>query len=168
MTEKYPGYTSHGHPIPGACGIAGQRPKYIARCGGPAICGTCSLDAERYNAPRPDGNESPTMTDQPNTDDVLMAVAKYRREIETAIHHYLAPAADIAPVIAALAAHDRAVAAKAVRDVADWLFDTLEGPLMCTDKCGDPSCPDDIRINFAGGLQRSLHARADRIGAGDE
>lgn len=71
-----------------------------------------------------------------------------------------------------LAAHDREVAAKAraqeLRDVADWLFDTMEGPLMCTDKCGDPKCADDIRINFAGGLQRSLRARADRIGAGDE
>ncbi|RII41903.1 hypothetical protein DWB68_10275 [Galactobacter valiniphilus] len=71
-----------------------------------------------------------------------------------------------------LAARDREVAAKAraqeLRDVADWLFDTMEGPLMCTDKCGDPKCADDIRINFASGLQRSLRARADRIGAGDE
>ena len=61
------GYTSHGHPIPGACGIAGQRPKYVARCGGPRLCGTCSLDAERYNESRPDSNEPPTMTDQTPT-----------------------------------------------------------------------------------------------------
>ena len=66
------GYSNHGHPIPGACVIAGQRPKYVARCGGPGLCGTCSLDAERYNESSPNSNEPPTMTDQtPSTEDDL-------------------------------------------------------------------------------------------------
>ena len=118
MTEKHHGYTNHGHPIPGACGIAGQRPKYVARCGGPRVCGTCSLDAERYNESRPDRNEPPTMTDQtPSTEDVRW---KYR----------CMRVKDGAKDIAAqtefddwLAAHDREVAAQAVRDASPSLRD---------------------------------------------
>ena len=138
MTEKHHGYTNHG-----ACGIAGQRPKYVARRGGPGLCGTCSLDAERYNESRPDSNEPPTMTDQtPSTEDVRW---KYR------CMRVKDGAKDIAAQTefdAWLAAHDREVAAKALRDAVDELAALNEPEVF-------------VR---AGAL---LDARADRIGAGE-
>ena len=154
MTEKHHGYTNHG-----ACGIAGQRPKYVARCGGPRLCGTCSLDAERYNESRPDSNEPPTMTDQaPSTEDVRLlnvltvALADAAQEDDnnfipfTKRTHYAN--AIMAHLEEHRAAHDREVAAKALRDAVDELAALNEPEVF-------------VR---AGAL---LDARADRIGAGE-
>ena len=45
MTEPTrSGWTSHGHPIPGAT-IVGPRPTRVARCGGTMLCATCKTEA---------------------------------------------------------------------------------------------------------------------------
>lgn len=156
MTEKHHGYTNHGHPIPGACGIAGQSPKYVARCGGPRVCGTCSLDAERYNESRPDSNEPPTMTDQtPSTEDVRW---KYR------CMRVKDGAKDIAAQTefdAWLAAHDREVAAKALYDARDdWRKGGWAGTPHHHDRGRD-------RIAAAQYVGNWLDTRADQIEAGE-
>lgn len=40
-------YTSHGHLVSGFTAEGWAAPEAVARCGGPAICGTCGRDAER-------------------------------------------------------------------------------------------------------------------------
>ena len=163
MTEKHHGYTNHGHPIPGACGIAGQRPKYVARCGGPGLCGTCSLDAERYNESRPDSNEPPTMTDQtPSTEDVRW---KYR------CMRVKDGAEDIAAQTefnAWLAAHDREVAAKALREMSRKLVEMRLDPNL------DRHASDYWSGVFQGLLaaeqyvsDEAENARSDRMEAGE-
>lgn len=144
MTEKHPGYTSHGHPIPGACGIAGQRPKYVVRCGGPRFCDTCSWEAERYNESRVDSNEPPTMTDQtPTTEE--HATVRLGTEIQRYAEGF--PRSDFARVSDALATHDRAVKAEALREAADHWQDSA-----------DHNTPADIDPEW-------LRARANRIEA---
>ena len=43
MSQK--SFTSHGHPIPGAPYRPDQRPRNVARCGGPGLCPDCSREA---------------------------------------------------------------------------------------------------------------------------
>ena len=43
MSQK--NFTSHGHPIPGAPYRPDQRPRNVARCGGPGLCPDCSREA---------------------------------------------------------------------------------------------------------------------------
>jgi hypothetical protein len=40
-------WTRHGHSVPGVTVAGSARPNLVARCGGPAICADCALDAER-------------------------------------------------------------------------------------------------------------------------
>lgn len=40
-------YTSHGHQIPGTP-VEGERPKLVARCGGPRLCRQCKSAAQQY------------------------------------------------------------------------------------------------------------------------
>lgn len=53
--------------------------------------------------------------------------------------------------------------AQVLREIADWLFDPSEGPLMCDELCGKPKCPDDIRIHFARDIETALRKKADKI-----
>ena len=43
-------WTRHGHPVDGVTVAGTTRPNLVARCGGPAICKQCALDAERIRA----------------------------------------------------------------------------------------------------------------------
>lgn len=45
-------WTRHGHAVPGVTVIGEKRPP-VARCGGPALCQKCAVDAERIRASRP-------------------------------------------------------------------------------------------------------------------
>jgi len=45
-------YTKHGHHIDGT--VMTNKPKEMARCGGPGVCGPCSIEAASYK-PYPDG-----------------------------------------------------------------------------------------------------------------
>lgn len=57
-TEGGP-WTSHGHPVPGITVVPeppATRPP-VARCGGPALCRQCSVDAERIRAERAGAEE---------------------------------------------------------------------------------------------------------------
>ena len=40
-------YTSHGHQIPGTP-VEGERPKLVARCGGPRLCRQCKSEVQPY------------------------------------------------------------------------------------------------------------------------
>lgn len=44
MSAHHPGWTSHGHRIPGTT-TTGTRPSTVARCGGPSICPQCAAEA---------------------------------------------------------------------------------------------------------------------------
>lgn len=44
-------WTRHGHPVEGVTVYGRNRPA-VARCGGPAICKQCAVDAERIRAER--------------------------------------------------------------------------------------------------------------------
>ena len=46
MAGPFPGWTSHGHPIPGVSRSEDMRPP-IARCGGPRLCVQCAREAVR-------------------------------------------------------------------------------------------------------------------------
>lgn len=39
------GWTSHGHRIDGVASTSARPPVGVARCGGPAMCGTCAKEA---------------------------------------------------------------------------------------------------------------------------
>lgn len=46
-------WTSHGHPVDGVTVVdSADRPRAVARCGGPALCSSCSTEAAemRYQA----------------------------------------------------------------------------------------------------------------------
>lgn len=43
MTERLPGYTTHGHAIEGLIQVG--KPEKVARCGGPGLCTICSRQA---------------------------------------------------------------------------------------------------------------------------
>ena len=47
MSQK--NFTSHGYPIPGAPYRPDQRPRNVARCGGPGLCPDCSREAGHGN-----------------------------------------------------------------------------------------------------------------------
>lgn len=50
--------------------------------------------------------------------------------------------------------------AEALREAAAKLEDASVSPILCWDKCGDPKCPDDIRVGAATEIQKWLRARA--------
>ncbi|WP_190264849.1 hypothetical protein [Glutamicibacter nicotianae] len=52
--------------------------------------------------------------------------------------------------------------AEALQEVAEDLEDPAESPIWCWDKCGDPRCPDDIKINTATDIQKWLRDRANQ------
>ncbi len=39
-------WTRHGHPVDGVTVAGSAQPALVARCGGPALCSVCALDAE--------------------------------------------------------------------------------------------------------------------------
>ena len=47
MAGPFPGWTSHGHPIPGVSRSEDMRPP-IARCGGPRLCAQCAREATSH------------------------------------------------------------------------------------------------------------------------
>lgn len=50
-------YTSHGHQIPGTM-VDEERPKSVARCGGPRLCSICSREAASALRPNDSVNDA--------------------------------------------------------------------------------------------------------------
>lgn len=83
MTDCKPagGYTSHGHPIPGASTYPPERPP-VARCGGPSLCHVCAREAQAWAArckPEKVGVISPQVATATN-DAVLLPRVQPSRE----------------------------------------------------------------------------------------
>lgn len=51
---------------------------------------------------------------------------------------------------------------EALNEAATKLEDTSVSPIWCWDKCGDPKCPDDIRVGAATEIQKWLRGRANQ------
>lgn len=54
------------------------------------------------------------------------------------------------------------VRAEALREVASDLENASVSPIWCWDKCGDPMCRDDIRVDVATEIQSWIRDRADK------
>lgn len=52
--------------------------------------------------------------------------------------------------------------AEALREVASDLEDASVSPIWCWDKCGDPKCRDDIRVDTATEIQSWIRVRAEK------
>lgn len=52
--------------------------------------------------------------------------------------------------------------AEALREVASDLENASVSPIWCWDKCGDPKCRDDIRVDTATEIQSWIRDRADK------
>ena len=52
--------------------------------------------------------------------------------------------------------------AEALREVASDLENASVSPIWCWDKCGDPKCRDDIRVDTATEIQSWIRVRADK------
>lgn len=87
MAGPFPGWTTHGHPIPGAARSEDMRPP-IARCGGPRLCMQCAREARPSRVPH-DQDDS--------TIRGLLRAEEVLRGIE---HHW--PADSVAQAIAEL------------------------------------------------------------------
>lgn len=68
-----------------------------------------------------------------------------------------------AHVAQVLERHEREAKAEVLEEASTGLTDWTESPLMCLDKCGDPKCPDDIRIGAIEDAQRWLRNRATQL-----
>lgn len=53
-----------------------------------------------------------------------------------------------------------AAKAEALNEAATKLADASVSPIWCWVKCGDPKCPDDIRVGAATEIQKWLRGRA--------
>lgn len=51
---------------------------------------------------------------------------------------------------------------EALNEAATKLEDTSVSPIWFWDKCGDPKCPDDIRVGAATEIQKWLRGRANQ------
>lgn len=119
----------------------------------PDLCPTCGIDLDYPTGPHILDCPAPTvapplngMTDQtPSTEDV-------RYGYRTGVTAPLLPVEAGAAFDAWLAAHDREVAAKALRDAAAFWGEN----------------PDEVDDETPADCRNWLRCRADRIGAGDE
>ena len=58
-----------------------------------------------------------------------------------------------------LTTNNREVARQTVQEVIYWLESPEEGPLFCYDKCGDPRCVEDVKIDLVERIVRGLKER---------
>ena len=58
-----------------------------------------------------------------------------------------------------LTTNNREVARQTVQEVIAWLESPEEGPLFCYDKCGDPQCVEDMKINLVERIVQGLKER---------